>query len=79
MAGEPAASLQATGGRVMTGGGWHSVLTFDREQLTPGTFVDGPVLVLERHSSTVVPPGWRLRVDGAEALVLTRERHDHVA
>jgi len=44
----------------------------DRDLLAPGAWIDGPALVTEDHSTTVVPPGWRLAVDGAGALRLDR-------
>ncbi len=58
--------------RVWLGGRWRRVGVYDREALPPGTALDGPALVLERHSATLVAPGWRLEVDGAAALVLRR-------
>jgi len=48
------------------------VPAYEREQLLPGAGLDGPALVLERHSATVVEPGWRLRVDALGALILDR-------
>ena len=51
-------------------GGWQEVAVYGREDLEPGAFLDGPALVVERHSTTVVHPGWRLSRDGAGTLVL---------
>ena len=59
--------------RVWLGGRWRRVGVYDREALPPGTTLDGPALVLERHSATLVDRGWRLEVDGAAALVLHRD------
>ncbi len=44
----------------------------DRDALAPGGWADGPALVTEDHSTTVVLPGWRLAVDAAGALRLDR-------
>jgi 5-oxoprolinase (ATP-hydrolysing) len=53
-------------------GDWREVPVFEREALAPGDRFDGPALVFERHASTVVPPGWELRVDAAGAFILAR-------
>jgi 5-oxoprolinase (ATP-hydrolysing) len=58
--------------RAWFGGGWVTVPVHDREALPAGAAFAGPALVFEAHGATVVPPGWRGRVDGAGALVLGR-------
>ena len=45
---------------------------YERDSLSPGMAVSGPALVVERHSATLVEPGWTLTVDGAAALVMRR-------
>ena len=52
--------------------GWRSATLLRREELAPGFKRAGPCLVQERHSITVVEPGWGVRVDEARALVLSR-------
>ncbi len=52
--------------------GWQAAALLRREELAPGFERSGPCLVQERHSITVVEPGWKLRVDEAGALVLDR-------
>ncbi|MBI4590056.1 MAG: hydantoinase/oxoprolinase family protein [Candidatus Rokubacteria bacterium] len=47
---------------------------YDRYVLRPGTRLEGPAIVEERESTTVVPPGARLRVDAALDLVITLPR-----
>jgi N-methylhydantoinase A len=44
-----------------------------RSSLHPGAWFEGPALVLEETATTVVPPGWRLDVDGLGCLRLTRK------
>lgn len=44
-----------------------------RGLLHPGAWLVGPALVLEETATTVVPPGWRLDVDGLGCLRLTRQ------
>jgi N-methylhydantoinase A len=43
-----------------------------RAQLGFGTEMDGPVIVEGPVDTTVVPPGWRMRVDEVGSLLLTR-------
>jgi 5-oxoprolinase (ATP-hydrolysing) len=57
--------------RCWVGGAWSPVPIFDRAGLEPGAVFGGPALVLERHSASVVEPGWEASIDGAGSLVLT--------
>ncbi len=43
-----------------------------RDDLVPGTTLDGPVVVVENDTSTVVPQGFSVTVNGHGYLVLTR-------
>jgi N-methylhydantoinase A len=43
-----------------------------RERLDEGAAIQGPALVSEMSSATLVPPGWKLRVEGGAELVMTR-------
>ena len=45
---------------------------FDRAGLTLDSVVDGPALISDPVSTTVVEPGWRARLDAIGNLVLTR-------
>ena len=51
--------------------GAHDVPVFRRDDLAPGAALSGPVIVEEKTSTTVVEPGWELRVDGEGNLDLT--------
>jgi 5-oxoprolinase (ATP-hydrolysing) len=62
---EPAAFTEA-----WLGGRRRRVPVFERERLTAATSVDGPALVGEPHTVTVVEEGWRAEMDDAGALVL---------
>jgi N-methylhydantoinase A/oxoprolinase/acetone carboxylase beta subunit len=66
----PRRAVSAGERRAHLGGDWRVVPVFERESLAPGAVFAGPALVVERHSSTVVPPRWGGRLDGAGALVL---------
>lgn len=48
---------------------------YDRRQLPPGSTFDGPALVSEAQTTTVVPSGFRVSVDAAANLILTCEVH----
>ena len=49
------------------------VAVHKRQTLAGGTVLQGPVIVEEVESTTVVPPGWALRVDDLGNLILGRE------
>jgi N-methylhydantoinase A len=51
-------------------GGWMRAQVFDRERLRPGDVIEGPALVAEYTSATVLPPGARLEVDELRNLVI---------
>ena len=56
-------------------GGWAETPVYDRYALRPGDALEGPVIVEERESTTVVPPGDRLAVDDGLNLRLTIGRN----
>jgi N-methylhydantoinase A len=51
-------------------GVWRATPIYARERLRPGDRMSGPALVIEYSSTTVLPPGCHLRVDGYGALVI---------
>ncbi len=50
--------------------GWLDTAILQREALEPGATYTGPVVVEERLSTTLVPPGARLTVDGSGSLLV---------
>jgi len=54
------------------GGKTFRAAIYDRAKLAPGTSLRGPALVVDFGSTTVLPPGFRLRVDGYLNLILRR-------
>ncbi len=56
--------------RVWSGGGWKNVDSWKREQLADRT-KQGPALVLDYGSTTLVPPKWKFHVDRAGNLLLS--------
>jgi 5-oxoprolinase (ATP-hydrolysing) len=54
-------------------GEWIEVPLFDRERLQPGDTFSGPALVAERVSTTVIEPGWQVRVLAQGELLVERD------
>ncbi|MDH3682563.1 MAG: hydantoinase/oxoprolinase family protein, partial [Acidimicrobiia bacterium] len=52
--------------------GWQDVALVRRAALRPGHHLEGPALITEDQTTTVVAPGFGLAVDGRHHLVLTR-------
>ncbi len=55
------------------GQGFLSAKVFERRDLLPGQRGQGPALVEERTSTTVVPPGWTIEIDDFGNLVANHE------
>lgn len=51
---------------------WQTAV-FHRDQLRPGHHATGPALILSGHSTNLVPPGYRWKIDGVGTLIATRE------
>ena len=62
--------------RILTelSGGFVDADVYDRERLAPGTVFDGPAIVEQADTTTVVEPGWRAGVDAHGSLVLIAGR-----
>ncbi len=52
--------------------GWVEMAVIARRDLRPGHRFDGPALIVEDQTTTVVSPEFEVRVDGRDYLVLTR-------
>ena len=52
-------------------GGYIETAVLDRSRLAPGQGVEGPVIVEERESTTVLPPGVKAVVDGYGSLLVS--------
>ncbi|TCM43099.1 5-oxoprolinase (ATP-hydrolysing) [Novosphingobium sp. ST904] len=61
-----------------TQGAHHRVPLYLREGLAEGFTADGPLLVVDDVSTTVVEPGWRVRVDHVGNLILNRDATQQV-
>jgi 5-oxoprolinase (ATP-hydrolysing) len=58
--------------RMFTGGRSHEAAVYVRADLPPAAVVEGPAIVCEPTSTTVVEPGWRAEVLGGGELLLRR-------
>ena len=56
--------------RVFADGGWHDATILDRSKLKPGNRVDGPAIVTEMDSTTLVLPSHVGSVDEVGNLVI---------
>ena len=64
---------QPSGERLMYfGGGAVSGGVYYRSELSSGERFDGPAVVCQEDSTTVVPPGWGAEVDGHANIIMTR-------
>ena len=52
-------------------GGYTATVVHDRDTLAPGRELEGPAIVEERESTTVLPPGARAVVDDFGSLHVT--------
>jgi N-methylhydantoinase A len=59
--------------RVYCGGAWHHTPVYPRASLTAAT-LQGPALVLDYGSTTLIPPGWTFSVDKFGSLTVERRR-----
>ena len=50
----------------------YSTPVYRRDALPPGATAIGPALILSGEATTVVPPGWRWRLDSVGMLIVTR-------
>jgi 5-oxoprolinase (ATP-hydrolysing) len=69
---ETGASHQNDTGHVYLDGRWQSVPFLARAALSPGDSIDGPAVIFESNTTTVVESGWQAQVDSGMALILRR-------
>ncbi|MGC8782261.1 MAG: hypothetical protein ACP5UQ_15475 [Anaerolineae bacterium] len=54
---------------------WLAAAIYERALLLPGHALAGPALIVQEDATTVIPPGWRARVDGWLNLICERGRN----
>ncbi|WJS85923.1 hydantoinase/oxoprolinase family protein [Paracoccus sp. TOH] len=52
--------------------GFLSAPVYQRDGLAEGASIDGPSLITQFDTTTLVPPGWTVRVDGAMNMIMER-------
>jgi 5-oxoprolinase (ATP-hydrolysing) len=57
---------------VWIGDGWLDAPVFKRSELGSGSEIDGPAIVAENNSTTVIDPGWSGRINDTGHLILER-------
>jgi N-methylhydantoinase A len=58
--------------RIVAAGGRHEASVYARDSLAPGAAIAGPAIVEQDDTTTLVPSGWRVDVDGHGNLSATR-------
>jgi N-methylhydantoinase A len=56
--------------RVFFEDGWHDASVYQRETLKTGEKINGPAIIEEYDSTTVLPPAWQLRVHETGCMVI---------
>jgi 5-oxoprolinase (ATP-hydrolysing) len=51
---------------------WQSVAFFDRDALEANDIIDGPAVIRESNTTTVIEPGWRAEVTRQDCVVMRR-------
>lgn len=73
---EPAPSPEALAERrkvyYFSGTGWTESPVYSRERLLPGNRIEGPAIIQQYDSTSVIPPGWSAAVDEFSNLMLRR-------
>ncbi|MEK9693772.1 MAG: hypothetical protein VW235_12665, partial [Rhodospirillaceae bacterium] len=55
------------------GQGGVDATVYERDTLPLGATFEGPAIVEQFDSTTVLPPGWRGKIDGYRNLILSRD------
>ena len=60
---------------------WYSTPVFERSTMEPGSRIEGPAIIVEPTTTTVVEPGWQAEITTSSHLLLVRAvpRHRRVA
>ncbi len=57
---------------VYIGGSWKEIPFYIREQMQPGSVIDGPAVIVERTGANVIEPGWQAEITALNHLVMKR-------
>ena len=53
-------------------GQWHDTALYRRSALGRGQTIEGPAIIEQSDTTTVIPPGWRAVVHGSGDLIVER-------
>jgi N-methylhydantoinase A/oxoprolinase/acetone carboxylase beta subunit len=53
---------------------WQSIPFFERDRLGAGARLQGPALIGEQYSMTIVSSGWQARIDTRGSIILKENR-----
>jgi N-methylhydantoinase A len=68
----PGGSAVSRSRRIALDGELREVPVLSREAMAPGFAAEGPAIIEQMDTTTLVRPGWRMAVDASGALLLTR-------
>jgi len=57
---------------VYTGGSWKEIPFYIREEMQPGSVIDGPAVIVESTGANVIEPGWQAEITALNHLVMKR-------
>ena len=57
---------------VYIGGSWKEIPFYSREEMQPGSVIDGPAVIVERTGANVIEPGWQAEITALNHLVMQR-------
>ncbi|HUF53259.1 MAG TPA: hydantoinase/oxoprolinase family protein [Dehalococcoidia bacterium] len=69
-----AGNVEGQSARIWAGGGWNEGRLHSRDDLGADVTIDGPAIIYQMDSTTLIPAGWRGRV--LEDATLMLERHE---
>ena len=52
--------------------GTHTSMVYERDSLSSGTVLEGPAIIAEKDTSTVLPPGFQLTIDRWGNLIIKK-------
>ena len=58
--------------KMYSGGAWHDAALVVREDMRPGDVIAGAAIIAEKNATTVVEPGWEVRLTDLNHLVMQR-------
>ena len=66
------AAAPASTARAWFGGAWHDTPVYQRDSLVPGDRLEGPTIIVQLDTTTLVAPGWSAEVDAHGNLLMER-------